>query len=130
MLFERYVIGEQHDPYMIRWRLFECPLFRIYLHKICKSDDDRHLHDHPFNFRSVILWNGYRERYLCGTIECHPFMVLYRSATWLHQIVLRKDANGNELPAWTFVVAGRRLRQWGFQTDNGWVPYTEYEGAY
>jgi hypothetical protein len=34
---------------------------RLYLHKFYLGDRDRHLHDHPWAFRSLILWGGYFE---------------------------------------------------------------------
>lgn len=144
VLFERYVIGPEDNPYMIRWRLFECPLFRIYLHKICRSDDDRHLHDHPFNFVSIILRGGYDEyRPHVNTIGLNvvarrrflPPTFVVRKATDLHRL----DLIGKWIhfigedrfekvcrPAWTLVFAGRRLRQWGFQTEQGWVDHKQY----
>lgn len=34
---------------------------RLYLHKFCKSDNLRDLHDHPWPYRTLILWRGYWE---------------------------------------------------------------------
>lgn len=131
VLFERFVIGPAEDPYMIRWRLFECPWFRVFFHRILRDDSDRHLHDHPFSFVSLIVRGGYWEWTphksplgIVNVIErrwCRPFSILFRRATALHRIALR-----NGRPAWTLVIAGIRQRQWGFQTESGWVPHTEY----
>jgi hypothetical protein len=30
-------------------------------------------------------------------------------------------------PTWTLVVVGRRRREWGFATGEGWVPADTYE---
>lgn len=41
------------------WEKKWCPWFRIFIHKIARSDDDPDPHDHPWNFTSLILKNGY-----------------------------------------------------------------------
>lgn len=67
-------IGE--GPYMLRWWLFGTSKKRddygnpqprrpfgwsFYLHIFLRSDDDRALHDHPWDFWTFLLVNGYRE---------------------------------------------------------------------
>jgi hypothetical protein len=137
VLFERFVIGPDENPYMIRWRLFECPWFRVFFHRILRDDSDRHMHDHPFSFVSMILRGGYWEWTpvvkkcthgdAFGYVSiperrwCRPFTILFRRATDLHRIALRDGR-----PAWTLVIAGSRQRQWGFHTEEGWVAHTEY----
>jgi hypothetical protein len=44
--------------YMRRY-IFRTPWFTLRLHHILRSDDDRHLHDHPFDFTSFLLTGGY-----------------------------------------------------------------------
>lgn len=46
--------------YLKRWTLFECKLFSLKIHKILLTDDEC-LHDHPWNFISIILKGGYVE---------------------------------------------------------------------
>ena len=43
--------------------------FSIRLHHIMRPDADRHLHDHPFNFRSVVLAGWYVEQCLFGQLD-------------------------------------------------------------
>lgn len=60
--FSRRVIANfAGDPYLIRYTIFSCPWFGIFVHCILRSDDDRDLHDHPWNFWSLILRGTYRE---------------------------------------------------------------------
>lgn len=125
VLFEKCVIGDKADPYMIRWRLFECPWFRVYLHHIRKSDEDRHLHDHPFNFLSIILWGGYREWTGPHGVWYGKNMPLrkrfvFRKATDFHRLEL------SEGPVWSLFIAGRRIKEWGFDVDGKWVHWKEY----
>lgn len=59
------------SPYLRRWfltpwssddhRLKDRRLPNVYLHQILRSDDDRALHDHPWDNISIILWGGYVE---------------------------------------------------------------------
>lgn len=46
--------------YLIRWTLFTCKWFSIKIHKALQSDRGP-LHDHPWNYISIILWGGYYE---------------------------------------------------------------------
>lgn len=126
VLFERFVIGPESDPYMIRCRIFECPWFRVFFHRILRSDSDRHLHDHPFNFVSFMVRGCYteiREQGSAGIVYSVP-SIIFRRATDRHRLVI------GDRPAWTLVLAGRRLREWGFMTEQGWVAWREYQEAW
>ncbi len=128
-LFERKDIGVDVDtgdplsdpvgPLLIRWILVRVPLFGIYLHKLCRSDYDRALHDHPWPFVSIVLWGGYWEVHDQSTQDRPVWLwrgagsVAYRPADWRHRIVLN-------CPAWTLILVGRRCRPWGFWLPEGW----------
>lgn len=115
------------DPYMVRYKLFRLPFLKVYLHHILRSDEDPELHDHPWNFVSIILWGGYWE--VCST-PGHPGVpdwprriragsVVRHRAEDAHRLVLEK-------PAWTLIFATGRKRKWGFHADEGWMPYSDY----
>lgn len=68
--WHRWALGKRHDipdladpqaTYLTRWRLVQTPWFGVYLHAIRLPDTDRHLHDHPWDFASVVLAGGYTE---------------------------------------------------------------------
>ncbi len=135
----RYVIGDgPKGPLLIRYRLLSTRWGGVYLHHLTRSDADRHLHDHPWAFWSLILWGGYdefepllgqagfgvfpgggTERMRC-TIR-RPLSLIKHVATDRHQIGLVR-------PAWSLIWVGRRSRDWGFYTEHGWVPWQEYVG--
>ena len=50
-------------PYLIRYTLFTCKYFSIKIHKILISDPSD-MHDHPWDYISIILWGGYYEETL------------------------------------------------------------------
>lgn len=118
-ILEKRVIGPDDDPLLIRWILFRVPRFGVYLHKLCRSDYDRALHDHPWPFISVILKGNYTEVHdqtIDGQKVFEPhsrWSILIRPAEWRHRFVL-------DNPAWTLVIVGRRARRWGFFLPSGW----------
>lgn len=125
----REVISEGADasPYMVRYRIIDTPWFGVYLHHILRSDRDRHLHDHPFSFISVMLWGRYGEvRFAADRwdgaqeiIKRRAPSICFRSARHAHRLLLIK-------PCWTLVFRGPRRRAWGFWTDDGWKPAAQY----
>ena len=70
-LFKKVDIKVNGDPgaaiYLRRWFIWpRSPennklVPRVYLHRFYTGDNVRDLHDHPWNFRSIILWGGYWE---------------------------------------------------------------------
>ncbi len=132
-------LGSVH--YMRRWRFFRTRRFGVRIHHILRSDPDRDLHDHPFNFTSVILWGGYWEYtldpYLLAHQERPPGFVLHKDGVvrrWYGRgsVLVRRaeQLHRLELPegstAWTLVFRGRIRRPWGFLTDKGWIDQRDY----
>jgi hypothetical protein len=112
-----------HD-YMERW-IVRTPWFMVRLHHILRSDRGVDLHDHPFDFVSVILRGGYTEVHggSCpGIASYRAGSVLFRRAEDLHRLVLDR-------PAWTVVFTGPVRRTWGFSTPTGWVDWREYDDS-
>lgn len=90
-------------------------------HQILRSDG-AHLHDHPWDFVSVILKGRYIETTPAGDTEYVAGCVLPRPAEALHRLALPDG------PVWTFVITSSARRAWGFATDDGWVPWRTYTG--
>jgi hypothetical protein len=105
-----------------RWRLIQTPLFAVFLHKHFKPDPGRDLHDHPYNFWTWILKGDYSERRDGGRlIVWRTGSLHFMKAEWLHSIHAL-----SRIPTWSLLFVGRRRRMWGFDTDDGWVPYKKY----
>jgi len=102
--------------HFLRYRLFACPWFRLYLHKICLPDYDAHKHSHPWAFLSIILRGSYVEEYSTSRINYKldvvegrlPGDFIYHNRDDVHQIV---HING---PVWTLVFTFGKHRQWGY----------------
>ncbi len=131
-LFERKTIGREagEGPLLIRWILIRVPAFGIYLHKLCRSDYDRALHDHPWPFISIVLRGGYFEVHDQSPQRKKVWLwrgagaVAYRPALWRQRIVIP----GVE-PAWTLMLVGRRQRPWGFHLTTGWCWWRRHNPA-
>lgn len=106
----------------------------IRLHHIMREDLDPHLHDHPWNARTFILRNWYREekpRQHCGMSNWTPTYVVQRNAGdtatlrfgEYHRIV--EVAEGG---VWTLFVTWKKLGTWGFLVNGRKVPWREYLG--
>lgn len=127
-VFRRWRFGDfsyQSDlianGYMRRW-VIATPWFGLRLHNILRSDSDEHYHDHPMSFVSVILRGGYVEYTPKEAPRtCTPGSVVVRNAADLHYLKLIGRS------AWTFLITTRYFREWGFQTEDGWIPAGKYD---
>jgi len=127
-------------PYLIRYYVFlknrkRFP-FNITLHKVLVGDEPT-LHDHPWNYATLILKGGYwehipvisREGFVVGaTREWRgPGHFRIRKPDDLHWLELEKDENGNEIPCWSLFFMGRKQKDWGFVR---FVPASEVDSMY
>lgn len=90
---------------------------RLYLHRFHREDLDRDPHDHPFNFWTLPINQGYFEEVLehagacINTLHVPRFRWSHRPATHRHRIVL---SDSGRWPLWTLVWRGPNVRDWGF----------------
>lgn len=118
-----------HDPdfiignnYLRRWWIIprnHCQ--NVYLHEINKSDNDRALHDHPWDNTSFILSGSYLEITPEGEFERNPGDVIHRPATAAHRLVVPEG--GQVLSLFS---TGPIIREWGFHCPNGWRRWQDY----
>lgn len=123
------VVGDPHDPYLLRWYLFKLAGWQLALHWLRKSDDDRALHDHKSWNVSLILRGGYFEVLRTVLTDSgvtlpqgywrRPWRMYFRRAETPHRLVLRQ-------PAWTLWLRGPEYRRWGFHCPGGWRDADEY----
>ena len=143
------IINDRFDkePYLERYYLFlkdrtTFP-FNIFLHKFLKSDEED-LHDHPWDFISIILWGGYWEYFYDNQNDYvfeddlskdnlrlvrkwrGMFSIAYSNAEKLHRVQLDKE-NGKDKTCWTIFIPLRQIREWGFLGKEGWINNTKYK---
>lgn len=154
MFRKKTITRQTGEPYLIRRYLIKTKLFQVVIHKILKSDDDC-LHDHPWNFISIILKGGYwegttPEQVLKSEAEIEHykkiigdncvyykwygrFNILFRKAEWKHRLKLAKMPKHiygkDEIPCTTLVIMFKRRREWGFFTKNGFVKWFDYKST-
>jgi len=119
---KRRLIGSGGDVYLDRIYLIQTPWFGIMFHRIFRPDNQRDLHDHPWNFLSLILLGSYVEDTVDGP----------RERRWWNRKRAEDRHSIREVgrsPVWTLVFTGRKRRTWGFWVDGGtrFVKWTEYD---
>src|SRR5258708_12932001 len=108
--------GDQGE-YMRRYHLEYTRDRAIRFHHILASDPGSDLHDHPWDFVSVMLAGTYLEHTPSGTVRYEAPCVILRKAEQLHRLEL-------VAPAWTYVGCGRARRKWGYPTTRRGTPRT------
>lgn len=115
------IVSKEGVVHFRRYRLLSTPWFNLYIHHILESDKDLDLHDHPWNFQSLILSGSYLElvkfvdeNFVSTKIEVHlPGDVLKRQAEDVHKIKLRTES------VWTLVFTSKPIRNWGYRKLSG-----------
>jgi hypothetical protein len=115
-------IGPDDDHQLQRWFVVpRNPSNNVYLHRFLRSDDDRALHDHPWDNRSWVLSGQYREHLQDGSsVIRKEGDIAERRAIEAHRVELISG------PAVTLFFTGAVIRSWGFYCPKGWVPWREF----
>lgn len=128
LLLVKEIRSKNGELHFRRWRFFACPWFRIYLHKICLPDYDEHMHDHPWNFVSLILKGGYLEKFatdsnysltLCELRR--PGNIVKRTRYDIHKIEKLLSSSN-----WSLVFAWGKYENWGYRADDQWIDHKLY----
>jgi hypothetical protein len=118
----REVRSKKGVPHFRRWQILSLWGRSVYLHCIYRSDEDLHMHNHPWDFASFILKGGYIESMInSGTIK-GPGDVAYHKAKDYHHITVLQ-------PTWTLVFASKRYNAWGYLVDGKFVNHLEYRNV-
>lgn len=119
------IVSKSGDLHFCRWAILECSWFNIYIHLLCKSDEDKHLHSHPWWFMSMVLLGEYEEQLLTQNegydswkiVKALPFIPRFRRTNQYHKIQL-------DNPVLSLVITGPKQNWWGYwlsvnrQVDN------------
>jgi hypothetical protein len=122
--------------YLERFYVGRVGKYTIFLHKICASDPDRGVHDHPWNSFSILLAGSYDEEILVPQVQTvidfispsyrkgfpdryglGRLLTIYRRVHWFNRIpgfkFHRLVLIGSH-PVWTLFIHGKRFKSWGF----------------
>lgn len=106
-------IGE----YMHRWWVvpesWKLP-FAVRLHHIKQPDADPYLHDHPWNWRTVVLHGWYAEETVFGDVRVMMQGMSKASKAETFHTIVAVSSGG----VWTLFITGRCRNRWGFMTIN------------
>lgn len=141
-LFNPYGRGEDGEQTDARWPW----LPSIRLHHIMREDRDRHLHDHPWNARTIVLRGWYEEERpysLCGDLtgfnfakfhadSCQWRNVFTREAGYTGRLLFGQYHRISDVPfdgVWTLFFTWPKRGSWGFDVDGVKVNWREYFGV-
>jgi len=123
-------LGHEECPYMRRW-VFNFYFFSIRVHQWYRSDDKRYMHNHAFNFLTIILKGSYWDVSSIGEYggihaEFLPTgSIRYREASHIHFVGDPKHGTitllfcGMKKQNWGFLVKGKIMRPLRFFSRYG-----------
>lgn len=150
-LIDRLIARAQRTPYfdlegyMNRWWILPPPVshgkpgfwlvgnqlrrllpFSIRIHQILRADRERHLHNHPWTFRTIILTGWYSEEYLTAGGD------LVNRVVWAGESYRRRVGEFHRINAvppkgvYTLVLHRNKSTWWGFLVDGVCVYWRTY----
>lgn len=122
------LIGAGHPlgPMLRRYMIFQGERFGVYVHRIYRPDADRDCHNHPWQFRTLVLRGGYTElvRRHVGSLQETLTARMHRPGSThampvdaFHQLV---EVAPN---TWTLLLVGPKVHEWGFWVTD--MPHAE-----
>lgn len=99
----------------------------IRIHHIVLPDQDRHLHDHPWNARTFILKGYYKEERRRDTTRVRTWRNAGDTAA-LKFAEYHRITDVSEDGVWTMFVTGKYRGTWGFMVDGAKVQWRQYLG--
>ncbi len=124
-LFNAYPLNEA-ERNSRGWLRNNLPSVR--LHKIVRPDADRECHDHPWDARTIIIKNWYRERRLAGWAN-HVSASIVRVAGDTATLKFGEYHTITEVApegVWTIFITWEYQGTWGFLVNGKKVSWREY----
>lgn len=126
------------SPYMSRWWLMPRWMLKhdehghlvprawvpvsFRLHHIHTADDGRDLHDHPFDYRTLLLRGWYVEQDIFGKNRWFRAGSTRAARAQTFHRITSVSVGG----CWTLFIMGRRINRWGFLVGGRKVYYRDY----
>lgn len=147
-----YRKGHLYHPdgslYMARYCFFETRWLSARVHHLATADSDRHFHDHPWAFVSLMLRGAYVEERPRSIFPCFDFTPTPNQLQWedecgeAYTLTLRKAGSlalrhapdrhriSVVMPdTWSLFVYGPERQWWGFYTPQGKIYFQDYAKA-
>ena len=141
ILDHKVIVNCERQPYLHRWYLFRTRRVACFIHKFIRSDEDRALHDHPWDFLVIPIWRGYIEHSdrpitppWFRANPMHPdnrvavirriwplISARFRRGEYRHRVEL---VGGR--PAWSIFFRFSERRTWGFWPREGFTDWNKW----
>jgi len=113
------------EGYLHRWWLWpKNKYFCVYLHHFIGSDQDRHMHDHPWDSTSFLIAGKVSEFYETssetGYFEMERWKPMHRTAEHRHIVSIEPPE------AWTIFITWKKRRTWGFWIEGEFMHWEDY----
>lgn len=112
------------------------------IHHILRSDSDKHLHDHPWYYLTIILRGGYWEVTFADPLKDYGYrynLFQGEDGQWYKKrwygpgsVIIRKPNSWHRLivnegeTAWTWFTTSKKVQEWGFKTPQGKIHWRQY----
>ena len=116
----REIVSRKGIIHFQRYHLFSTPFFHCYIHKIYQKDKDLHLHNHPWNFFSLILKGSYIEETPYKRNIKKLGSIGFGTKKYFHKI---KEIIS---PTTTLFFTGVKHHDWGYLVDDKIINHIEY----
>jgi hypothetical protein len=104
-----------------RWQILKTRWFSIWIHCIYAPDEDKHLHNHPWDFKSMVIKGSYLEETENGNIFQKFGKFNSRNGDDFHKIL---KLNTEKVYSLFFVTPPKR--EWGYKVDGKFIQHEEY----
>lgn len=137
-LFNPYGKDDQGEPTPVRWQWL--PSIRV--HHILRPDNDRHLHDHPWNARTIVLRGWYTEERPFSALTDREALaadgvglndptraIFHRVIGYTGRLLFGQYHRISAVKpggVWTLFFTWPKKGAWGFDVDGTKVPWREY----
>ena len=109
------------DIHFKRWQILKTRWGSIWLHAIYKADQDKYLHNHPWDFTSVVLKGSYYEQTSLGNKKQYPGKINVRDGSEYHKILeLESEV------VYTLFFVSEPKRQWGYRVRGEFIDHETY----
>jgi hypothetical protein len=102
----------------------------IRLHWIAREDRDRHMHDHPWDARTIVLKGWYIEERLEHRAVTYLRAIRHHRLTGstarLNLEMFHRIATVSPGGVWTLFITWKKYDDWGFLVDGQKIGYREY----
>ncbi len=99
----------------------------MYIHRIYKADDDKYLHDHPWDYWSIVLTGSYNEEReaLPNHVTTKENILIPGSNASRMAEQFHKIKSLNTKTVTTLFFTGKKRREWGYKVGKYWI-HNEY----